>query len=251
MIELNLGNVGSGKTAKTVREMINTNDKKFITNIDIHKKEGIDTSHIKRLKPEHIINKELIKTNQNGKKEFEYSLNTDYWKNLIKKEKNVNIIIDEAHTFFNPRRSMSKLNIIMTDFLALLRRVLGSSDSDSGKLVLISQLSRRLDVIAKEMATKISYSKCYYMKYCYDCGASWQENNELPDKMYKCLRCNSPLIQKDLFLIEVFEFNDIFNFDRFYNGGQRTYYNRYIITDIQSYFGFYNTLQWDDMITFL
>ena len=90
---------------------------------------------------------------------------------------------------------MSKLNIIMTDFLALLRRVLGSSDN-KGELILITQLSRRLDIIAKEMATDVTYCVHHYLMSCNKCHFTWGETNETGDILQNCPRCGNIHIKR-------------------------------------------------------
>lgn len=247
MIKIVLGNVGSGKTASIVRYMKNNPQKYFITNIDTY---GEEFKHVFKLKAEMIIKKTDKKVKRNGKNVNKYKLNIDFWKKIIKEFKNINIIIDEAHIFFNPRRSMSRLNIIMTDFLALLRRVLGSSDI-GGELILITQLSRRLDIISREMATDVEYCINHYKKTCDNCRLTWIENNEMPNKADKCPRCRDFHIKKHSLQIEVYRFQNMDYFLRWYDTGgvYKSYYDRYLITDIEKVFNNYDTLQFTDMFT--
>jgi len=245
MIRLVLGNVGSGKTASTVRWMKTHNDRTIVTNIAV---KGKDFKHVIKLKPEMILLKEPKGQKKNGEVVYDLKLNTQFWKDLVKDKKKLHVVIDEAHTFFNPRRSMSKINIIMTDFLALLRRVLGSNDS-TGELVLITQLSRRLDVIAKEMATKTQYCVYHFIEQCNNCGVKWQDNNENPDKRYNCPKCNSHRIQRIQSVIEIWDFRNVDDFNRFHDYNEKTYYNHYLIRDITTIFGNYDTLQWDDLLS--
>jgi len=245
MIKLIFGNVGSGKTASVVRSMKYNNHKTIITNIDV---KGKDFKHVKKLTSDMIVKKELIRTKRTGEPIYELSLNVEFWKNLISKEKQVDIIIDEAHNLFNPRRSMSKVNQITTDFVALLRRVLGSVDESDGELVLITQLDRRLDVITKEMATNIQYHIHHYTNNC-KCGFRWYENNETADKMKECPICGNWKIKKQNHLLEVFYFKDLSLFENWKNIGDKTYYKRIYIKDIEKIFGNYDTLQWDDLVS--
>lgn len=219
--------------------------KKFITNIDTY---GDDFNHVLKLKSDMIIKKTKEREKKDGTPVYKLELNIEFWKELIKKVKNINIIIDEAHIFFNPRRSMSRLNIIMTDFLALLRRVLGSSDT-SGELILITQLSRRLDIISKEMCTDVAYCINHYNKVCQGCKLSWNENNEQPAKIDKCPRCNSFDLRRRNLKIEVYEFKNMDYFERWFETGYKTYYNRYLIHDIESIFSNYDTMQFTDVFT--
>ena len=86
--------------------------------------------------PQMLLKRETIVV---GKKEKSVlKCNIEYWLEQRKKHKAFDIIIDEAHTMFNARRSMSKVNEAMTDFLSLIRRMIGSNDSGSGDLILIT-----------------------------------------------------------------------------------------------------------------
>ena len=245
MIKSILGNVGSGKTASIVRYMRDHPYKIFVTNIDV---KGKNFSHVIKLKANMIIKKEVTSIKKNGEENFKLSLNIDFWKELLKKHKTLNVVIDEAHIFFNPRRSMSKLNILMTDFLALLRRVLGSSDG-TGELILITQLSRRLDIIAKEMTNEVTYCIHHFITYCKKCGLSWQESNEDADRTELCPECNSYHLGRRNSTIEIYKFTDFESFEMWSATGQKSYFKRYLITDIEDIFGNYETLQFNDLFT--
>ena len=240
MIRIILGNVGSGKTASTVRWMKTRKDRTIVTNINVR---GKDFKHVVKMTPEMIIAKEV---DDKGKEKIK--LNVEFWKAFVKKHKKVIVVIDEAHTFFNPRRSMSKINVIMTDFLALLRRVLGA-DSSGGELVLITQLSRRLDVVAKEMSTYVQFCVHHYVTRCKKCGYQWSENNEQPIKAHDCPQCKSYRIEKIMNLIEVWDFKNIDQYERFENYGEKSHFRHYFIKDIRDIFGNYDTLQWDDLLS--
>lgn len=245
MIRIVLGLPGSGKTASTVRDLVrNPSTRKTYTNIDVKR-----LKNAVKITPDMLIKKEVKKVKRDGTSEYDYKFNREFWQSVIEKEGSINVVIDEAHIYFNPRRSMSKLNIIMSDFLAMLRRILGSSDGGGGELILITQLPRRIDVIAREMATKVQHCICYYDKHCLTCGFTWAETNETSDQSWKCLRCNSERVKKEHIEIHVREFRNMNAFDLWIEYGARQYYARYTITDIESYFDYYNTLQWDDLFT--
>lgn len=246
MIRIVLGNVGSGKTASTVRWMRDHTDRTIVTNIDVR---GKAFSHVIKLKPEMIIRKEVKGYKKDGQEIIELKLNTKFWKELVTKHKSLNVVIDEAHIFFNPRRSMSKLNVIMNDFLALLRRVLGSTDSQGGQLILITQLSRRLDVIAKEMATQVQFCLHHYKMQCQKCHYSFTESNETSNKRENCPACNSTRLKRMQSIIEVYEFKNMDEYMRWIEYNEKRYYNRYFIKDIHTIFSHYNTLQWDDLVS--
>jgi thymidine kinase len=245
MIKLILGNVGSGKTASTVRWMREHKDRKIYTNIQT---KGKDFMHVVRMTPDMIIEKNILSYKRDGTPIYEMKLNQKFWQETIEREKKIHVVIDEAHTFFNPRRSMSKVNVIMTDFLALLRRVLGSHDG-TGELILITQLSRRLDIIAKEMATEVQYCVHHYKQKCSKCHHEQQETNETPIKMTVCPVCNSWYIKRYNSMIEVYHFSNVESFNRWYETKQKTYFARNCITDIHTVFTHYDTFQWADLIS--
>jgi len=241
MIQIILGNIGSGKTATVVREIVKNDTQKFTFSNIITKK----------IKNNIVIKKDMIikKEYNDSKKKDELSLNSEFWKNVQKKYGAINVIIDEAHTVLNPRRAMSKTNIIMADFLALLRRVVGSCDSGYGTLTLITQLERRLDPIAREMSTNVRFCVCHYTKHCKKCGYKWKENNEISEPIYRCPKCNNIYINKINHIIETWHFNSFQNYELWKEFGKKTYHKHYYINDIEQYFSYYNTLQWENLIS--
>lgn len=245
MIRISLGNVGSGKTASEVREIFQNPAKRLIyTNIATKK-----ISHARLINAEMIIKKEIVDnvTKKDGKKHaiYQYQLNKEFWQNI---HEPISVVLDEAHAIINSRRSMSKVNIIVTDWIALLRRVLGSNDSGFGELVLITQLPHRIDIIAREMATQVRYHVCHYRKVCKNCHLSFWEHSEQPESRYCCPKCNGSLIKKD-HVIEIWRFRSMAHFEHWRNFNERTFYSHYIINDIERYFPLYNTLQWDNMFS--
>ena len=219
----------------------------FVTNIDV---KGKDFSHVMKLKGDMIVKKEFVSYKRDGTPQYKLSLNVEFWKNLVKEKGSVSICLDEAHILLNPRRSMSKVNVLMNDWLSMLRRVIGSQDgSGQQELILITQLSRRIDIVAKELASDINYVVSHYISRCSKCGHRWNESNETANKFYRCPKCNDWHIHKIKFFIEVYCFKNIDAFNMFYEGGVKTYYSRYMINNIESIFNNYNTLQWDDMMS--
>lgn len=246
MIEIHLGNIGSGKTASIVREIVLNKDNKHTFSNIIMKGVKNNTS----ITPEMIIKKitEEPATPKSKPKE-KLILNVDFWKDAVKKYKSINVVLDEAHTIINARRGMSTQNIIMTDFLALLRRIVGSATEKSGKLVLITQLDKRLDVIARDMATRVKFHKCHYLVKCPDCGVEFAESNEEPDKIMYCRECGGSKVFNHNFIIEVFCFANIDDYERFDLYHAKSFYQHYYITDIEKYFKFYDTYQWDNLLS--
>ena len=245
MIEIVLGNIGSGKTASIVREIVQNKDVRTTFSNIITKgiKNNVLITEDMIIKQTPILN---AKGEETGK--FKEELNVEFWQEAVEKHNGINVVLDEAHTLVNSRRSMSKKNVIMSDFIALLRRVIGSSNG-YGKLVLISQLKRRLDVIALEMATMVKFHVCHYTIECQKCKELYYENNETPEKIKYCPKCESPKLRQKEFVLEVWHFKNLDSYDKFDDYGVRTYHRHYFITDIENYFKNYNTLQWDSLLS--
>lgn len=246
MIKIILGNVGSGKTAFAVRDMaLAENRRKTYSNIITRLKHQVTIS------PEMIIKRDIVdykKNRKNGSLEpvYKSSLNIDYWKSI---KEPINVVLDEAHTIINSRRAMSKTNIIITDWLALIRRVLGAAETGYGELVFITQLSNRIDIIARDMATNVIYTICHYKKECRKCGLVWRENSEMPEEYNICPKCKNYNIKKCSHVLEVWHFPNISLFKLWYDLGQKTFYKHYYVYDIEAYFPLYDTLQWDNLFS--
>ena len=244
MIRIFLGNIGSGKTAACVRElMINPTQRYTVSNIIT---KGIKNNIV--IKPEWIVKKDVIGHKKNGEEIYKLKVNREFWEKLSKKHNTLNVVIDEAHTILDSRRSMSTVSKCMNDWLSLLRRVLGKSPAGYGTLTLISQIDRRIDVNARELSTEIRYHMCHYSKRCKKCGLYWGENNETPDPLYTCPQCNSSRVEQFNFIIEVWHFTSMENYQAWKDFKAKTYYKHYNIMDIEKYFKHYNTLQWENLI---
>lgn len=234
MIRLSVGNVGSGKTATEVREMIlSPNKRATFTNILI--KGGIAVPHVKLLQKEMILEE-----TEDGK----FKLNIEFWKQL---KEPINIVIDEAHTIFNSRRAMSKKNIIISEWIALIRRVLGASESGVGDLVLITQMPYRIDNIARDMANQVRYHICHFRKICPNCKYNWIETSETAEPVHQCPMCNHPKVIKCNHTIEVWHFTTVQSYMEWKLLGKQTFHRHYMVNDIEAYFPYYDTLQWDNL----
>jgi hypothetical protein len=226
-----------------VREIVrNPQEKVTYSNIIIKK----EIKNVVQLNRGMIIKKELDRTDRNGKKIWRVSFNAEFWK---KQAKGINVVLDEAHTLVDSRRSMSKVSKIMNDFMALLRRILGDSGDGYGELVLITQLGRRIDVNARELATSVHWHKCHYLKTCTKCGTTIKEDNEREPKIRNCPKCNGFTFQKHNFYVEKWEFRSMDDLDSWRDLGISTYYNHYYISDIEKYFKYYDTMQWENLIS--
>ncbi len=224
---------------------LNKYHRKTYTNIATSLKTNVSIT------PKMIINQELVdykKNRRTGESEpiYKSSLNIDYWKDI---KEPINVILDEAHSILNARRSMSKINVIITDWLALIRRVLGQTESGYGELCFITQLPKRIDVIARDMATNILYCIMHFLKTCSKCDTTWQENSQMPEGFPLCPKCNSHELKKHSHTIEVWHFANMRLFESWQEFNQKTYYKHYYVRDIENYFHLYSTLQWDNLFS--
>ena len=246
MIKLILGNVGSGKTALAVRDMYhNRLQRTTYSNIKTPLK------NVKEINPKMIIKQEIVDYKKNRKSGetvpvYKNTLNIDYWKNI---KEPINVVIDEAHSILNSRKSMSSINIIITDWLALIRRVLGETESSYGELTLITQLPNRLDVIARSMATNILYCVMHFIKTCTTCNTSWQENSEMPEGYVTCPKCARTTIKKHSHTVEVWYFSNMEKFNMWSTFNQSSFYKHQYVRDIGKYFNLFDTLQWDNLFS--
>jgi len=252
-IVLYVGNIGSGKTAFAVREMVrNEDNRKHYT--DIIPTKPRKTPQIIKLTSDMLVNKELIKTinHKDGRvtDQYKYSLNEEFWKERMDERKS--IVIDECHKYLEARAHSSTTNRLFNDFLALGRRIVEDSNS-SGDMIFITQLSRRADIILREMAHEIKYFVCHYIVQCKKCGAGNWENSEMPVglKLKKCPRCNTWMLQRHSHYLEIKDFANIKDFDNWNMFGKPDgfFYRKYYVRNIGDYFQFYSTLQWGNMFS--
>jgi len=210
-----------------------------------------DLPNVVEINPDMIVHQEIAdhkKNKKTGELEpiYKQTLNMKYWTEITEP---INVIIDEAHSIVNSRRSMSKINIIITDWLALIRRILGESQTGYGELIFITQLPKRIDIIARDMATNVTYCVMHYQKTCDQCGSSWTENSEMPEVLHSCPTCDNINIHKHSHTIEVWEFPNMESFEHWQEYGAQKYFKHYYVNDIENYFGKYNSFQIDNLFS--
>jgi len=143
MIILILGGVGSGKTLSVVKEIIN-NNQYALTNFNL---QNIDNYH--RIKVKDIITK--------NKKAC--AVNWKFWEKIRNTHKNYSIYLDEVHNIIHSRRSMSKVNIVMSKWVSQIRKIL--SDSPNNHLYLISQTLRKIDIDFRDLSQLVCRCRKY------------------------------------------------------------------------------------------
>ena len=136
------GGIGSGKTLSIVKEIVDRGQKCF-TNFNL-----VNIPYT-RLKQEHLI----IPDPEDKKK---HKVNFKFW-NDEKKKGGFDIHLDEFHNLMNSRRGMSKGNVLLSNWLSQIRKVLGESECNN--LYLITQKLRRIDVNSRDLCTRAI--KCY------------------------------------------------------------------------------------------
>ena len=242
MITLYIGNIGSGKTLTAVREMATNQDITYHTNINTTLKNCVPLTWDK------IILTEVTgtKNKRDGTVEEikEHKLNSEYW---LKAKKPLSIVLDEAHNVLDARRSTSKKSIIMNNFGSLIRKFMG--DDEKSEIILITQLSRRLDIVWKEMAHEIRYFTCYYNIICSKCSATWPSDSDNPIRYKRCLLCGSLDLKKIDHVIEVKLFAGLDAYYDWHFEKKNSFYNNYAIKDVNNYFKYYNTKQIENLLS--
>lgn len=234
VIRVFLGNLGSGKSVNAVREMfMEKSGRVTYTNIFTT---GVD--NIVHITPDNIIKKVV-----DGKK-VNLELNKEYWEN---QKKPLNILWDEIHLTANARMSMTKVNMVLSRFIAMARRITGFDKRGYGTFTFVAQKERTIDVNIRDLVNEIVYHISHWVIYCEDCGSSFLVNSEM-QITNKCASCGSwKIIRRDL-KIEVFKFkswNDYFNWCEKMKG--KWHFSRELIIDIEDYFKHYDTLQMTDL----
>jgi RNA polymerase subunit RPABC4/transcription elongation factor Spt4 len=193
-----------------------------------------------------ICKKELLGSKKSGEAVYNLQLNTEFWKGI---KEPINVILDEAHSIVNSRRAMSKVNIVVTDWISLIRRVLGEDSRGMGDLVLITQLPNRIDSICRDMANQVRYHNCHYVKSCNNCNSSWNEDTDMPELARFCPNCGSIDMRRSNFQIEVMVYPGMQSYTAHKIYGMATHYRHYFVRDIEKYFPLYNSLQWDNLFS--
>lgn len=245
MIIIVLGNLGSGKTACTVREMAKNPETLYYSNI------LCKLDNQRNISSDMIIKRTIVDTKINRKTGdempiYEEKLNIEFWKNI---NEPISVVLDEAHTIMNSRSSMTKQNKIVLEWMSLLRRILGQGKFHDGELILITQLPNRIDTVARDMCTQVRYHLCYYTKKCSNCGYAITEHSDMPEKLKRCLSCNSVKLVKSNYRILIKYFRNMADFEQWFYLSKKSYYKQHMINDIENYFPLYNTLQWDSLFS--
>lgn len=252
MITIVIGGLGSGKTLSIVRRMaVDKSNMVYYSNIIPTEKGKKVLRNNRTITADMIVHKELLYDDKGkpvitkGRQAFNLSLNTDFWKNNTETK---SVVLDEFHTLANSRKSMTKLGVLIGDFLAMLRRALNDSKGQS-ELIVITQLIDRFDWIVREMAQTVIYCRCHYIKSCLKCGFRWQEHNDFPELIKVCPECEGTDLKKSHISIECWHFSSVEKYELWHELGKKTFHNHYLINDAEFYMDLYDTFQWTDMLS--
>lgn len=234
MIRIFLGKLGSGKTLHAVKEMkVTTSKLRYYTNIEIKFK---NTEFIS----EDEIIKEVLIEKEKQKPKIEYKLNWEYWN---KQKKPLHIIWDEINLTAPSRQSMSKKNMVFTQFVAMARRITGMDEAGYGELTFISQTDFSIEKYIRHLANEILYHIMHWEQFCKDCNTSELRSSEsVPNR--KCNFCLSENTRKENFFCIVYRFLTFWDFQQWEAGFQGKFYkSREVIFDVEDYFKSFNTIQ--------
>jgi Zonular occludens toxin (Zot) len=240
MISIRLGLLGSGKTLLAIREMKENPHLTYYSNIECR------LPNVRLLTSDMIVSKSVIGEKRNGQQLVKFSVNEDFWR---KQKGACSVVLDECHSILNPRKSMSNVNIAVTDWLSMLRRVLGENSRGGGDLILITQLPNRVDVIARELCTNVQHHLMHYIKICDDCSIAWSETSETPSIARKCLRCGSINLRKVGHRVEVFEFSSMQMYNAWKIFGMNCFHAHYFVHNVEEYFSEYNSWSWSNLLS--
>lgn len=225
--------------------MMNATGRKVYSNIIT---KHLPNNHL--IKPDYIFKKELIdtKTKRDGTVEpiYQLAVNKEFWQNI---KEPISVVLDEAHSIIDSRRSLSKKSKIVLEWVALIRRSLGSAESGYGELHFITQLPKSIDTRARQMATQVRLHICHYLKTCNICGTTWQETNTEAEPSWQCMRCGSYKLRKHSHKIEVYHFANMQMYEGYEYFGMKSYHRHYFVNDIEKVFPLYDTLQWDNLFS--
>lgn len=236
MIKIYLGKLGSGKTASCVREIIkDVTGRKTYSNIKL---KGFSDRYV-NIKPEYVIKKISEEKNK-----IKLELNKEYW---MRQKKPLNIVWDEIHLTANSRASASRVNMVISKFIAMGRRITGFDEKGYGFLIFVAQNERTIDVNIRELTNEVYYHIGHWILSCKSCNSNIALNSEMP-YYNRCPLCSSFDIFRHSFYVERLMFDKWVKFYEWsLNKRNKTYFGRVIISDIKDYFKFYDTMQMEDI----
>lgn len=195
------GGIGSGKSLTAVKEIV-TRDTISYSNFGLY---GVD---VKRLKYSHLFRDVKVDIG-NMKFKIKRIINYDYWNGVIKEYKGFDIVLDEFHNLMSSRRAMSKRNVLLSDWLSQIRKILGASEQNN--LYLVTQKIRRIDINSRDLA------------HCFIVCRKQEFREKIPTKVRESGRLSTRMLP--IVVIIKYWFGSEKAVNDFEDFGRKTYYN--------------------------
>jgi len=221
MIKLIVGGIGSGKSLSAVKEIIHRECKTF-TNFDVKH------ANTEKLLVDHIISDSVKRVKKSGEAVKELKVNWDFWNELVERNINFDICLDEIHNILNSRRSMSKWNMLVGTWLSQIRKILG--DSETNHITAISQRVSGVDIILRDLMYQITLCQ------------KWQGRTLIPTDIIKNGKLFNVMLPKTYVIKTVFKGEDCVQKYEGYLMGDKSYDGRFHFL-ANPYFRFYNSYQ--------
>jgi hypothetical protein len=121
----------------------------------------------------------------------------------------------------------------------------------TGSLILITQLWRRLDIIAREMCTMVIHHRCWYVKNCTSkkCKFRWIENSDMSEPVWHCVRCGNTKLKISGHRIERRYFHNMLHFQEWNDFKSKPPYKTEQVIGIEKVFELYDTYQLDNLFS--
>ena len=215
------GTVGSGKSVTAIREIMNRQNMTY-TNFNIK------AGNIIRMRTDMIITSEIIKTKRDGSPINELKVNWDYWNKV--KDEGFDIVLDEMHSIADSRMSMTKWNVLFSQWIAQIRKILSSNESYD--LILITQKLENIDIRIRRLA--------YQIIYCSKINKKQLQETQIYDSRSKKYKIK--MLPKTY--IKLYYFNGTYCVDKFeaFLCGEKTY-DRQMIYLANPYFQYYDSYE--------
>ena len=78
---------------------------------------------------------------------------------------------------------------------------------------------------------------------------AWREDTDMPERARVCFRCGSNKLKRKDFFVRVKFFDNIRSFDAWRDFSAKTWYKDVVYEDLEKYFPYYDTLQWEGLFT--
>jgi hypothetical protein len=151
-----VGDKGSGKTLTAVKLMLEQFDY-VVTDIKLS---DFPKGKAHQLLWSDIFTKMVVE-NKNGKFYEKPCINWKFFENLRNTKKNYCICIDESHNIISSRRSMSNTNILFSQMISQVRKLM--QDDSKNAFITITQALRKIDIDTRELLDLCLYCKSIFI----------------------------------------------------------------------------------------